>query len=606
MTAKLGEAVLIVKGDFSDLDKEAEKQIKGPISRTFGSGFGQIAGVVGGAFAGGAIVAGLQGATNAASDLNESINVTGLVFGDAAASMDGFFKQSAQNLGLAESVARQSAGNIGSLLGNLGFSAQDAADGTQELLTRAADLGSAFNAEPADVVAALGAALRGETEPARRFGIMLDKAAIQAKAVELGLADSTKEVDKNAEAQAAMALIMEQSNKVAGDFANTSDGVANSQRIAAAKLENFKAQLGQALLPVVTRLTQAFVGLIEVVKNIFGFLGDHQQELLAVGIALGAIGAVILVSLIPAFIAWAAAAGAAALATLAAAAPFIAIGVAVAAVALVIIKNWDTIKEVTVAVWDAVKGAVTTAIDFVKDHIGTIMRVIVALMTGGFSEAIRFVINNWDQIVAFFRNLPGTITGALGDLVDTLKGLGADVINGFVDGIESVWEDVSGAAKDVWDKVWNELKGLPGKLLQLGKDLIQGLIDGIKSMAGSIVQAIKDFVIDKIPGPIKKFFGIGSPSRLFRGFGRDLMLGLAQGIARTADQPLDALAAVQRGLGVQSQVGLAGTAGAGLGAMAVVDARVVVQGSVIGLDELDRWGDLRDRRLARELEAGRR
>lgn len=83
----------------------------------------------------------------------------------------------------------------------------------------------------------------------------------------------------------------------------------------------------------------------------------------------------------------------------------------------------------------------------------------------------------------------------------------------------------------------SKIAGLPkaigdvtGKLLSIGRDLIGGLIQGIKDKAGDLVGAIKSFVIDKIPGPVAKALGIKSPSRVFRGFGQNIVQGLVGGI----------------------------------------------------------------------------
>ena len=49
-------------------------------------------------------------------------------------------------------------------------------------------------------------------------------------------------------------LLMEQTAMTQGDFQNTSDGLANTQRILKAEFENVKAEVGTALLPVMTEL----------------------------------------------------------------------------------------------------------------------------------------------------------------------------------------------------------------------------------------------------------------------------------------------------------------------------------------------------------------
>jgi phage-related protein len=280
MAGKMGKAVIDVEGDFSPIQKQAQGESQ-KLGSNMGSTIKKAVLAVGGVLAVGAIIDKTKEAIGAASDLSESVNVTGLVFGDAAKGMDSFFASSAQQMGMSESVARQASSNIGSLLGNLGFSADDAAKSTQALMQRAADLGSAFNAEPADVVQALGAALRGETEPARRFGIMLNDASIKAEAMAMGLYDGKGAIDDNAKAQAAMSLVMKQSDKVAGDFVNTSDGLANSQRIVAATAEDLKAQFGMALMPAVEGVMGAFKELMPALQPVIKAIGGELGEVLS-------------------------------------------------------------------------------------------------------------------------------------------------------------------------------------------------------------------------------------------------------------------------------------------------------------------------------------
>jgi phage-related protein len=78
----------------------------------------------------------------------------------------------------------------------------------------------------------------------------------------------------------------------------------------------------------------------------------------------------------------------------------------------------------------------------------------------------------------------------------------------------------------------------------IGSDLIEGLWEGIKDMTGWITDKLAGFG-DTILGGIKSFFGIKSPSRVFRKeIGRMLPAGMAQGIDDEADAPVDAVAAM--------------------------------------------------------------
>lgn len=231
------------------------------------------------------IVAGLGYATKAASDLGEATNATGVIFGDARGQVDDFVATTASGLGQSERAAREATTSFGGLLQNMGFTADEAARASIDLTKLASDMGSAFNREPAEAVQALGSALRGETEPIRAFNVTLDDATIRQKAVSLGLAETTAEVDKNGKAQATLALITEQTAKVQGDFANTSDGLANQTRIMRAELEDTAAQLGAELLPIALEVVSVFRDVVGVLADL---PGPAQVALLSIlGLAAG-------------------------------------------------------------------------------------------------------------------------------------------------------------------------------------------------------------------------------------------------------------------------------------------------------------------------------
>jgi hypothetical protein len=77
----------------------------------------------------------------------------------------------------------------------------------------------------------------------------------------------------------------------------------------------------------------------------------------------------------------------------------------------------------------------------------------------------------------------------------------------------------------------NVLSGLAGTMLTIGSDLIGGLVQGIVANAGRVLDAIRVYVLEKVPGPIRRFFGIDSPSKMFAGFGANMVAGLVQGIS---------------------------------------------------------------------------
>jgi hypothetical protein len=203
-----------------------------------------------------AVLAGIAKVTDASSNLQQSVGATSAVFGEASAAIDEFAEGAAESVGLSERAARETTAQIGALLKGFGADAAEAGEQAIQLTEIGADLAATFGGTTAEAVDALGAALRGESDPAERFGISLRAASIDAKAVELGLVGAGEEVDAYSRSQAAMALILEQTADAQGQFARESDSAAGAAQIAAAQTEDAAASLGDALLPIYSRAAE--------------------------------------------------------------------------------------------------------------------------------------------------------------------------------------------------------------------------------------------------------------------------------------------------------------------------------------------------------------
>ena len=188
-------------------------------------------------------------AISAASDLQESINAVGVVFGDAADQITGFGATAAKEVGLANAEFNSLATMTGAMLKNVGFSQERMASETIRLTKRAADMASVFNTDVVDALSAINAALRGEIDPIEKFGVSMNAATIEAKALELGLAATKSEISATDKQIARLSVIMEQTAIVEGDFANTSDEFANATRVLKSDLTDLSASLGAKLIP---------------------------------------------------------------------------------------------------------------------------------------------------------------------------------------------------------------------------------------------------------------------------------------------------------------------------------------------------------------------
>ena len=207
----------------------------------------------------GAIVAFTKGvvpAVNAASDLEESMSKNNVIFGDAASAVSSFADEAARALGQSKTQALAAASTFGTFGKAAGLAGQELATFSTDFVTLASDLASFNNTTPEDAINAIGAALRGESEPLRRYGVLLNDATLKAAALELGIYDGIGALTAQQKVLAAQKVIYEQTTDAQGDFARTSDGLANQQRILAAQVENLQAKFGELLLPVFKRVVQ--------------------------------------------------------------------------------------------------------------------------------------------------------------------------------------------------------------------------------------------------------------------------------------------------------------------------------------------------------------
>jgi len=205
----------------------------------------------------------LGGAIKAASDLNEVSTAVDQVFGSASAQLKDYAKTTSDTMGQSQRQFLDAAKTFGIFGKAAGLANEDNAKFSTGLTELAADLASFNNTSVDDAIQALGAGLRGESEPLRRFGVLLDDAALKAQAMKMKIYDGSGALSQQQRVLAAHAAILEQTKTQQGDFARTADGLANSQRILTATMEDASAQIGESLAPAMAEFVQQLVPLMK-------------------------------------------------------------------------------------------------------------------------------------------------------------------------------------------------------------------------------------------------------------------------------------------------------------------------------------------------------
>ena len=235
------------KGLSSSLDDSSSRL------SSFAKGAGIALAAVGAAVGAAAFTIGKK-AVSAASDLEESINAVNVAFEGAAAGVLALGETSAVAMGVSQREFNAAAVRFSAFADRVVGDGGDVAGFIGDISVRAADFASVFNIDVAEALQVFQSGLAGEAEPLKRFGINLLQAEVQTYALEAGIIAAGEQMTEQQKVQARYGLLMQSTAKTAGDFANTSDGLANSQRILGARLDDVFSSLGGALLPAMASI----------------------------------------------------------------------------------------------------------------------------------------------------------------------------------------------------------------------------------------------------------------------------------------------------------------------------------------------------------------
>lgn len=219
----------------------------------------------------------LRSSVDAASDLQESLSKSAVVFGKSNQEVLKFAQNAAKSLGMSRQAAIESTATFGNFLQAIGLAQPKAASMSMAMVKLAGDMASFNNQNPADVLEAIKSGLAGEADPLQAFGVDVSDAALQIEALRLGMKKQGGALTAAQKAQAAYSIIMKQTKTAQGDFARTSGGLANQQRILAAQFMDAKAKIGNFLLPAVTAVVKVLTsnlapGLANTIKWIKEFV----------------------------------------------------------------------------------------------------------------------------------------------------------------------------------------------------------------------------------------------------------------------------------------------------------------------------------------------
>lgn len=170
----------------------------------------------------------------------------------------------------------------------------------------------------------------------------------------------------------------------------------------------------------------------------------------------------------------------------------------------------------------ALAGTLGVSIGAIASPVLIVIGVITALIAIGVA-----LYKNWEEIKIKCSEIWTSIKDFFSNIVEKIKTSVIEKFNSIKESVSNKMNEVKTSISDIWNKVMDFFKDID--LFEIGANIIQGLINGIKSMASSIVSSVKGVVDGAIEGA-KNLLGIHSPSRVFMEFGEYTGEGFINGI----------------------------------------------------------------------------
>lgn len=233
-------------------------------------------------------------------------------------------------------------------------------------------------------------------------------------------------------------------------------------------------------------------------------------------------------------------------------------------------ENGESVKALLLSVWQSISVALSRIWKLLQTAASAASAILTAIWDkwGGAITATFGAV--WKYLVLTFSTIWNTLVSLAQPFLTFLDGLIQFLTGVFLGDWEMAWEGAKKMFSGWWDGITTILdnafawfKGLKEIALQWGSDMLQGFIDGIDSKVSKVVDAVKD-IGEKIRSFLHFSVPDQGPLKDYQSWMPDFMSGLAEGIEANKGKLLDALRAVTGDMSVIAKLAVAspGTASA--------------------------------------------
>lgn len=471
----------------------------------FGTTMENLAAPAAGVLAGVTVLA--AGTIDAASDMQQAMGGVDAVFGESASQVKKWASEASASVGLSAAEYASFASTVGAQLKNLGVPMEDVAGSTDGLIQLGADLAATYGGTTAEAVSALSSALRGEADPAERYGLALNQTAVNAELAANGMGDLEGEALTAAKAQAIMSLATEQAGGAVGQFGREADTVAGQQQRMAAETKDAAAALGESLLPIISPIVGALADMAGWIKQnaswIMPLVGVVASLAAAIVVANAAMRAWSTIQAVARGVSIAYTAVQHALNAAMAANPIGLVVLAIVALVAAFIWLWNNVegfRNFFIGVWDAIQVAMAAVTDW---------------FTATWDAVVSWFEGVWKSVAGFLGGIWQGIKSAIGKVAGFFKTVWNVVVKAVtlyfrlwwavISGIIAVIRKVVGAVTAWFRAVWNTVVQLVVGYFRSWWNFISAVISGIRRVIGNITAWFKSVWASVVTGVIGFF-----------------------------------------------------------------------------------------------------
>ena len=204
----------------------------------------------------------------------------------------------------------------------------------------------------------------------------------------------------------------------------------------------------------------------------------------------------------------------------------------------IITGNWsgalETMMSIGSTIWSTIVSIGTSLFENLLSILTAIWNLIVSVATSTWNMLKQTI---WDKVIQAYNIVRSTAQ----QILSIISSKFSEIVSTVRSKMSEFYNTINQKIRDALNAVIN----YASDFISAGRDLIMGLVNGVKEAAGRLIDAVTD-VVDGAIGAAKSLLGIKSPSRVFKAIGLYTMQGLNNGITEEGSSVISNVANIAK------------------------------------------------------------